>query len=163
MTRIAGESEENCALREQLNKKLHILTKGLETCKRFVGVRTFGKKALFNSVLLLTWLVETGDTRAQAQNKLPASVNSQNARKHIGEPQGDGVESFTGPSQADPAESLDGDFESVARPSQSSFIEDDNSCTSPEPIAECEETIEPDIVPMKAQASSQKFKKNKKS
>ena len=163
MTRIAGESEENCALREQLNKKLHILTKGLETCKRFVGVRTFGKKALFNSVLLLTWLVETGDTRAQAQNKLPASVNSQNARKHIGEPQGDGVESFTGPSQADPAESLDGDFESVARPSQSSFIEDNNSCTSPEPIAECEETMEPDTAPMKAQASSRKFKKNKKS
>ena len=165
VTRIAGESEENCALREHLNKKLHILTKGLETCKRFVGVRTFGKKALFNSVLyLLTWLVETGDTRAQAQNKLPASVNSQNARKHIGEPQGDGVESFTGPSQADPAESLDGDFESVARPSQSSFIEeDDNSCADPEPIAECEETMEPDIAPMKAQASSRKFKKNKKS
>ena len=165
MTRIAGESEENCALREHLNKKLHILTKGLETCKRFVGVRTFGKKALFNSVLLLTWLVETGDTRAQAQNKLPASVNSQNARKHIGEPQGDGVESFTGPSQADPAESLDGDFESVTRPSRSSFIEeDDNSCADPEPIAECGETMEPEVAPMvKSQASSRKFKKNKKS
>lgn len=150
-------------LREQLNKKLHILTKGLETCKRFVGVRTFGKKALFNSVLLLTWLVETGDTRAQAQNKLPASVNSQNARKHIGEPQGDGVESFTGPSQADPAESLDGDFESVARLSQSSFIEDDNSCAGPEPIAECEETMEPDVAPtLEAQASSRKFRKDKK-
>ena len=47
VTGIAGESEENCALREQLNKKLHILTKGLETCKRFVGVRTFGKRTIY--------------------------------------------------------------------------------------------------------------------
>ena len=53
VTRIAGESEENCALREQLSKKLHILMKGLETCKRFVGVRTFGEKALFKGVLYL--------------------------------------------------------------------------------------------------------------
>ena len=122
-------------------------------------------RELFISIFYsLTYWVETSDIRALAQNKLPASVNSQNARKHIGEPQGDGVESFTGPSQADPAESLDGDFESVARPSQSSFIEeDDNSCADPEPIAECEETMEPDIAPMKAQASSRKFKKNKKS
>ena len=122
-------------------------------------------RELFISIFYsLTYWVETSDIRALAQNKLPASVNSQNAPKHIGESQGDDVESFAGPSQADPAESLDGDFESVTRPSRSSFIEeDDNSCADPEPIAECEETMEPDIAPMKAQASSRKFKKNKKS
>ncbi|KAJ6003769.1 hypothetical protein N7522_006461 [Penicillium canescens] len=36
---IAGESEESQSLREQLNKKLWILTKGSDTCKRFVGIR----------------------------------------------------------------------------------------------------------------------------
>ncbi|KAL4801651.1 hypothetical protein BDV18DRAFT_164702 [Aspergillus unguis] len=41
VTRIAGESEENQALREQLNKKLQILRAGYETCKRFVGIRAF--------------------------------------------------------------------------------------------------------------------------
>ena len=123
-------------------------------------------RELFISIFYsLTYWVETSDIRALAQNKLPASVNSQNAPKHIGESQGDDVESFAGPSQADPAESLDGDFESVARPSQSSFIEeDDNSCADPEPIAECGETMEPEVAPMvKSQASSRKFKKNKKS
>ena len=123
-------------------------------------------RELFISIFYsLTYWVETSDIRALAQNKLPASVNSQNAPKHIGESQGDDVESFAGPSQADPAESLDGDFESVTRPSRSSFIEeDDNSCADPEPIAECGETMEPEVAPMvKSQASSRKFKKNKKS
>ncbi|KAJ5775854.1 uncharacterized protein N7511_000865 [Penicillium nucicola] len=36
---IAGESEESQSLRDQLNKKLWILTKGSDTCKRFVGIR----------------------------------------------------------------------------------------------------------------------------
>lgn len=49
--RIAGEPEENRVLREQLNKKLHVLTKGLETCKRFVGIKALGKRQLYNSIL----------------------------------------------------------------------------------------------------------------
>ncbi|KAI3097124.1 hypothetical protein CBS147333_9398 [Penicillium roqueforti] len=36
---IAGESEESQSRREQLNKKLWILRKGSDTCKRFVGIR----------------------------------------------------------------------------------------------------------------------------
>jgi len=40
---IAGESEENRALREQLSKQLNVLTQGSETCKRFIGARLFGK------------------------------------------------------------------------------------------------------------------------
>ena len=44
VTRIAGESEENRVLREQLMKQLDVLTKGSDTCKRFVGVRLFGRK-----------------------------------------------------------------------------------------------------------------------
>lgn len=42
VTRIAGESEENRALREQLNKKLQVLTNGLVTCRQFVGNRSVG-------------------------------------------------------------------------------------------------------------------------
>lgn len=45
VTRIAGESEENRAQREQLTKQLDVLTKGSDTCKRFIGVRILGKKA----------------------------------------------------------------------------------------------------------------------
>ncbi|KAH8696359.1 P-loop containing nucleoside triphosphate hydrolase protein [Talaromyces proteolyticus] len=40
ITRIAGESEENRSLREQLTKKLDVLLKGSETCKKFVRIRT---------------------------------------------------------------------------------------------------------------------------
>ncbi|KAJ6126288.1 Male sterility NAD-binding, partial [Penicillium samsonianum] len=36
---VAGESEESQSQREQLNKKLWILKKGSDTCKRFVGIR----------------------------------------------------------------------------------------------------------------------------
>ncbi|KAI9772282.1 MAG: hypothetical protein M1840_001031 [Geoglossum simile] len=39
VTHIAGESEENRAQREQLAKQLDVLTKGSDTCKRFIGVR----------------------------------------------------------------------------------------------------------------------------
>ena len=45
VTSIAGESEENRAQREQLNKQLEVLMKGTETCKRFIGVRILGKTA----------------------------------------------------------------------------------------------------------------------
>lgn len=84
--------------------------------------------------------------RAQAQNKLPtSSVNSQDAPKHIEEPQDDG-------------------FESVARPSQSRFVEEqDDNCVDPEPIAEFEDTMESDVAPTEeVQAPSRKFKKGKK-
>ncbi|CAK40140.1 uncharacterized protein An09g02020 [Aspergillus niger] len=37
--RIAGESDENRALREQLDKKLQILEKGLRTCRQFASDR----------------------------------------------------------------------------------------------------------------------------
>jgi hypothetical protein len=43
VTSVAGESEENRAQREQLNKQLEVLMKGIKTCKRFVGVRILGK------------------------------------------------------------------------------------------------------------------------
>lgn len=44
VTRIAGESEENRAQREQLTRQLDVLMKGSETCKRFVGVGVLGEK-----------------------------------------------------------------------------------------------------------------------
>lgn len=43
VTRIAGESEENRAQHEQLNRQLDVLIKGSETCKRFIGVRVLGE------------------------------------------------------------------------------------------------------------------------
>ncbi|KAF5015725.1 hypothetical protein F66182_12841, partial [Fusarium sp. NRRL 66182] len=39
VTSIAGETKEYRSLREQLSKKLDILVRGLETCKKFVGIR----------------------------------------------------------------------------------------------------------------------------
>lgn len=41
--RIAGEPEENKHQREQLNKQVHVLDKGSEFCKRFVGLRIGGE------------------------------------------------------------------------------------------------------------------------
>ncbi|KAE8384244.1 hypothetical protein BDV23DRAFT_191849 [Aspergillus alliaceus] len=40
ITRIAGESKDSQTIREQLNKELLILSKGSETCKRFVRFET---------------------------------------------------------------------------------------------------------------------------
>lgn len=65
VTRIAGESEQNRAQREQLNKQLDVLVKGSETCKRFIGVRLLGKKALSMSLaqlLLMYWVDADDDT-----------------------------------------------------------------------------------------------------
>ena len=42
VTRIAGESEESRAEREQLMRQLEVLRAGLETCKRFASVRVAG-------------------------------------------------------------------------------------------------------------------------
>ena len=43
VTCIAGESEGNRTQREQLTKQLDVLMRGSDTCKRFIGVRLFGK------------------------------------------------------------------------------------------------------------------------
>ena len=55
VTSMAGESEENRAQREQLAKQLDVLTKGSDTCKRFIGARLLGKIAptcsIFSSCL----------------------------------------------------------------------------------------------------------------
>ena len=45
VTRIAGESEEYQELREHLTRKLLVLDRGSETCKRFVGIRGHGIKS----------------------------------------------------------------------------------------------------------------------
>ena len=42
VARIAGESEESRAQRDQLARQLTVLRKGLETCKRFVGMKFGG-------------------------------------------------------------------------------------------------------------------------
>ena len=44
VARIAGESDETRTEREQLNKQLAVLRNGLETCKRFAGLRISGGK-----------------------------------------------------------------------------------------------------------------------
>jgi hypothetical protein len=46
ITRFAGESKESQTVREQLNKELSILSKGSETCKRFVRSKTDGMSAI---------------------------------------------------------------------------------------------------------------------
>jgi hypothetical protein len=70
---IAGESEESQSLREQLNKKLWILTKGSDTCKRFVGIRGLGKRTQLTFILVLTKSVELN-------NELQASLQQNRAR-----------------------------------------------------------------------------------
>ena len=40
--KIAGESEENRAQREQLQRQIDVLTKGFITCKHFVGDASYG-------------------------------------------------------------------------------------------------------------------------
>jgi hypothetical protein len=42
VARIAGESKETRAERDQLNKQMEVLRNGLETCKRFVGLKISG-------------------------------------------------------------------------------------------------------------------------
>jgi hypothetical protein len=45
VTAIAGESEESRELRTQLVKQLNVLTKGSDTCRRFVIAPPFGTNA----------------------------------------------------------------------------------------------------------------------
>jgi GTP-binding protein EngB required for normal cell division len=42
VSRIAGESEESKSHREQLTRQLSVLRNGLQTCKRFVGMKSAG-------------------------------------------------------------------------------------------------------------------------
>ncbi|KAK4446965.1 interferon-induced GTP-binding protein Mx [Podospora aff. communis PSN243] len=46
VSRIAGESEESRSHREQLKRQLFVLKSGLETCKRFVGIKSAGGVSL---------------------------------------------------------------------------------------------------------------------
>jgi len=81
VTRIAGESEENRAQREQLTKQLDVLMKGSDTCKRFIGVRLLGKRAPSVSLyqLLLMYWIDTDDDTIQLDPKSnSANKNSSN-------------------------------------------------------------------------------------
>lgn len=81
VTRIAGESEENHAQREQLTKQLDVLVKGSDTCKRFIGVRLLGKKAPSVSLyqLLLMYWIDADDCTIQLDPKSnSANKNSSN-------------------------------------------------------------------------------------
>jgi hypothetical protein len=68
VTSIAGESDENRAMREQLAKQLDVLMKGSDTCKRFIGARLFGKKVPgeFHSQLLLMYWIDATDGMIQS-------------------------------------------------------------------------------------------------
>jgi hypothetical protein len=46
ITRIAGELKESQTIHKQLNKELSILSKGSETCKRFMRSKTDGMSAI---------------------------------------------------------------------------------------------------------------------
>lgn len=78
VTRIAGESEENRAQREQLSKQLDVLMKGSDTCKRFIGVRLLGKKAstVFLSRQLLMYWIDVDDGTIQLDLKFNAANNN---------------------------------------------------------------------------------------
>ena len=71
ITRIAGESEENRAHREQLTKQLDVLMKGSDTCKRFIGVRLLSKKvpSVSLSQLLLMYWIDPDDGTSQLDPK----------------------------------------------------------------------------------------------
>ena len=43
ITRIARQSEDNCAQRNRLTRQLDVLMRGSETCKRFVSIDTSGE------------------------------------------------------------------------------------------------------------------------
>lgn len=77
VTRIAGESEENRAQREQLTKQLDVLMKGSDTCKRFIGIRILGKKApvSVSQLWLMNWIDASGDT-IQLDSKSNSAKNN---------------------------------------------------------------------------------------
>lgn len=58
VTSMAGESKENHAQREQLTKQLDVLTKGSDTCKRFIGVRILSKAGLCFSILAAAYILD---------------------------------------------------------------------------------------------------------
>ena len=55
VARIAGESDETRTEREQLNKQLAVLRNGLETCKRFAGLRISGGKK-WSPIITAGWI-----------------------------------------------------------------------------------------------------------
>lgn len=75
VVRIAGESEENRVFREQLNKKLHVLTKGLETCKRFVGVKALGKRQLYKSYYIANVIARNKRYARAISKQTPCFLN----------------------------------------------------------------------------------------
>lgn len=72
VTCIAGETKEYRSLREQLGKKLDILGRGLETCKRFVGIRGIGKHL---KACILTSYLYSYDQGLVAESKLVSEGN----------------------------------------------------------------------------------------
>ncbi|KAK3338931.1 P-loop containing nucleoside triphosphate hydrolase protein [Neurospora tetraspora] len=71
---IAGESEDSRIEREQLTKQLTVLQKGMDTCKRFTGMKFTGN-SLFVSATSET------DSASGAQ-KTPGSLGGAGKRKH---------------------------------------------------------------------------------
>lgn len=68
VSEIAGESEESQSVREQLNKKLWILTKGSDTCRRFVGIRGLGRGTDITLSGSLT-LIGASDSNIEADSR----------------------------------------------------------------------------------------------
>lgn len=75
VSEIAGESEESQSLREQLNKKLWILKKGSDTCRRFVGIRGLGRE---NEITLSDSLTLTGpsDSNNEAESRAQQNLET---------------------------------------------------------------------------------------
>ena len=72
VTSMAGESEESRAQREQLTKQLDVLTKGSDTCKRFIGVRLLSK----TSPCLLYFSSCLNPGQVQMMTQLNPTLNS---------------------------------------------------------------------------------------
>ena len=73
---IAGEFEESQSLRGQLNKKLSILTKGSDTCKRFVSIRGLGKRTKHTFILELTKSVDLNNEQHASLQQNRAILSS---------------------------------------------------------------------------------------
>ncbi|EGO58731.1 hypothetical protein NEUTE1DRAFT_78113 [Neurospora tetrasperma FGSC 2508] len=70
---IAGESEDSRIEREQLNKQLTVLQKGMDTCKRFTGMKFTGNSLFVSS---------TSDTgSASGAQKMPSPMGGAGKRK----------------------------------------------------------------------------------
>ncbi|CAI7647550.1 unnamed protein product [Penicillium viridicatum] len=99
---IAGESEESQSRREQLNKKLWILEKGSDTCKRFVGIRGLDSRNGLQASLLSNRAIRSssscssadmidsesaeGQSRSSTPDLLEQPVNDEHSLEHPIEP-----------------------------------------------------------------------------